>query len=209
MTIKDKLKQKAAPKLAISKSINNTASAIIINESEIDKITRNIQSDLDELRDIYEWWKVKKVQVNDLKKNIIEKLIYVRNEKKRLLGKMNFEDYIVNEIGISKGYFYEQLQAYNVCLEYNRPKLFQEVDHKILVNIAREKSKDKQRNLIEHANELTRDDFKKNKGGKKKASSSVYINSKTMTLSVTNQKALQEIEKLLKKSGYDIEYTAL
>lgn len=94
---------------------------------------------------------------------VIERLIYVRENKKSLLGIRTFEDYLVNEIGLLKGYFYEQLQAYEVCAEFKKTKLFKEVDHKILVNIAREKDPERKKTLIENAKDLSREDFKKNK----------------------------------------------
>ena len=130
-------------------------------EGELRRLTLEIKSDLDELRDIAEWWKAKKERVAELKESIIKKLMHVRNNRKKLLGGRTFEEYLTTDVGISKGYFYEQLQAYGVCAEYQKPGLFKEVDHKVLVNIAREKDKEKQKELIEKAASLSRDDFKK------------------------------------------------
>jgi len=169
MSKKDILKEKAKAKLATSSvKVEVVKNALVLTgNTELRNITREIKSDLDEMRDISDWWAEKKARVNELKENIITKLIYVRDNKKSLLPVITFESYLVDEIGISKGYFYEQLQAYNVCIEYKNPKLFKEVDHKVLVNIAREGNKDKQKELIGRASELNRDFFKKDKEEKK------------------------------------------
>lgn len=166
MSKKDLLKQKARAKLATSlnksepkaESVNQV---VVIGDAELSRVTMEIKASLEEMQDIFEWWQEKKSKVAELKQFIIEKLIYVRNNKKKLLPSRTFEDYLVSDIGISKGYFYEQLQAYNICMEYKKPGLFQEVDHKVLVNIAREKDKDRQKELIDSAKSLSRDDFKK------------------------------------------------
>lgn len=169
MSKKDLLKQKAKSKLATSivKADEETKVVAISGNAELRNITREIKSDLDEMRDISEWWAEKKFRVNELKENIITKLIFVRDNKKNLLPDQTFESYLVDDIGISKGYFYEQLQAYNVCVEYKKPKLFKEIDHKVLVNIAREDDKEKQKELIGMAGELNRDYFKKVKAAVK------------------------------------------
>ncbi len=169
MSKKDLLKQKSKAKLATSvvkaEEVKNVI--VLTGNADLKNITREIKSDLDEMRDIADWWSEKKIRINELKENIITKLIYVRDNKKSLLPDRTFEAYLTEEIGISKGYFYEQLQAYNICVEYKKPKLFKEVDHKVLVNIAREDDKDKQKELIGRAAELNRDFFKKEKSAEK------------------------------------------
>ena len=165
MSKKDLLKEKAKGKLATSSvKVEEVKNVVVLSGNpELRSITREIKSDLDEMRDISEWWAEKKFRVNELKENIITKLIYVRDNKKNLLPDITFESYLVDEIGVSKGYFYEQIQAYNLCIEYKKPDLFKEIDHKVLVNIARESDKDKQKELIDMASELNRDYFKKDK----------------------------------------------
>lgn len=165
MSKKDLLKEKAKSKLATGmvKPEETKKAVALTGTSELVKITREIKTDLDEMRDISEWWNEKKLRVNELKENIITKLMYVRDNKKSLLPDRTFESYLSDDIGISKGYFYEQLQAYNICVEYKKPKLFKEVDHKVLVNIAREEDKEKQKKLIEKASDLNREYFKKDK----------------------------------------------
>jgi hypothetical protein len=197
MSKKDLLKEKAKAKLATSyvkaEKVEETKVVTVIGNVELRNITREIKSDLDEMRDISEWWAEKKFRVNELKENIITKLMYVRDNKKSLLPDKTFESYLVDDIGLSKGYFYEQLQAYNVCLEYKKPKLFKEVDHKVLVNIAREDDKEKQKELIGKATELNRDYFKKVKPAEKvsptdfsvkKTSSGVYSKKDTTPASI-------------------------
>lgn len=211
MNKKELLKQKAKGKLAID--VKPAAALALVpkqKEGDLKRITMEIKSDLDELRDIAEWWKAKKDRVNELKQNIIEKLMYVRNHKKSLLGGRTFEDYLTADVGISKGYFYEQLQAYNVCVEYQKPGLFKEVDHKVLVNIAREKDKDKQKKLIEKAPKLSREDFKKvsptdfSENGEDPLTA--MISRDDLTIKVADTKILKQIEGLLKANGIKVEY---
>lgn len=211
MNKKELLKQKAKGKLAID--VKPAASLALVpkqKEGDLKRITMEIKSDLDELRDIAEWWKTKKDRVAELKQNIIEKLQYVRNNKKKLLGGRTFEDYLSSDVGISKGYFYEQLQAYNICVEYQKPGLFKEVDHKVLVNIAREKDKDKQKKLIEKAPKLSREDFKKvsptDFSGNEEDPFTAMISRDDLTIKVTDTKILKQIESLLKANGIKVEY---
>ncbi|HPC43150.1 MAG TPA: hypothetical protein PLD91_19705 [Spirochaetota bacterium] len=212
MNKKELLKQKAKGKLAID--VKPAAALALVpkqKEGDLKHITLEIKSDLDELRDIAEWWKAKKDRVNELKQNIIEKLMYVRKNKKKLLGGRTFEDYLTTDVGISKGYFYEQLQAYNVCMEYNKPGLFNEIDPKVLVNIAREKDPDKQKKLIEKAPTLSRDDFKKVRpsdfSGKEGADAfTAMISQDELTIKVADKRILKQIESLLKANGIKVEY---
>ena len=87
------------------------------------RITYEIKSDLSELNEISDWWKTKKERVAEIQSSVMEKLMYVRDNKKKLLAGRTFEDYLVSDIGITKGHFYEQMQAYNVCVEYNKKDL--------------------------------------------------------------------------------------
>ena len=206
MSKKDELKKKAKGKLDTSKKADEAKTAVVVKYSELDKITREIRSDLEEMQDIAEWWQEKKQRVSELKEAIIERLIYVRDNKKNLLGGRNFEDYLSNDIGISKGYFYEQLQAYNLCKEHNRTRLFNEVDPKVLVGIAREKDKDKQSELINKAKELTRYDFKKVRPSDFSEAPPVKINKDKMSIKISDKKMLRAIEQLLKENGFGIEY---
>ncbi len=212
MNRKDMLRQKAKGKL--SADIKTPALAIVPKEKtggDLKRITLDIRSDMDELRDIAEWWKEKKERVNELRQNIVEKLMYVRNNKKKLLGGRNFEDYLSVDVGISKGYFYEQLQAYNICVEYQKPGLFKEVDHKVLVNIAREKDKEKQKKLIAKAPSLSREDFKKVSptdfsGKEGEDPFTAMISKDDLTITVSDKTILKQIESLLKANGIKVEY---
>lgn len=211
MSKKDLLKKKAKGKLAID--AKQTALAVVpkAKGGELRRITLEIKSDLDELRDIAEWWKAKKERASELKENIIKKLMHVRNNRKKLLGGRTFEEYLTNDVGISKGYFYEQLQAYSVCAEYQKTGLFKEVDHKVLVNIAREKDKEKQKELIQKAASLSRDDFKKvsptdfsGKDGEDPFTA--MISRDDLTITVADKSILKQIESLLKANGIKVEY---
>lgn len=221
MSKKDLLKQKAKAKLAttLNKAETKAESAnqvVVLGDAELSRVTTEIKSSLEEMRDIYEWWQEKKERANELKQFVIEKLIYVRNNKKKLLPSRTFEDYLVSDIGITRGYFYEQLQAYNVCLEYKKPGLFQEVDLKVLVNIAREKDKDKQKELIDSAKNLSREDFKKNiettnvrpsdipVDGERK---SATIDKSRLSIRLDDSEMLAAVEALLRSNGFVIEYS--
>lgn len=211
MSKKDLLKEKAKSKLATGmvKPVEVKKAVALTGTSELVKITREIKTDLDEMRDISEWWNEKKLRVNELKENIITKLMYVRDNKKSLLPDRTFESYLSEDIGISKGYFYEQLQAYNICVEYKKPKLFKEVDHKVLVNIAREEDKEKQRKLIEKAPDLNRDYFKKvspTDFSDKGKNESAVVDRDKLSIKVTDKKVLAAIEAFLKSQGIKLEY---
>ena len=212
-SIKDQLREKAKGKLAVNAESSAVGAEVpVIVEknvaSELSGITREIRSDLDELREISEWWQSKKERVAEIQKNIVERLIYVRDHKKKLLGSRTFEDYLTSEIGITKGYFYEQLQAYNVCVEYNKKDLFGAVDTKVLVNIAREENKSTQQKLINRAPSLTRDYFKKSdvSDSAKKLAGKAKVNKSKMIIKVTDPKVLRQIESLLRLNGIEIEY---
>lgn len=209
-SIKDQLREKAKGKLAVNAESSAEVPVIVEKNvaSELSGITREIRSDLDELREISEWWQSKKERVAEIQKNVVERLIYVRDHKKKLLGSRTFENYLTSEIGITKGYFYEQLQAYNVCVEYNKKDLFGAVDTKVLVNIAREENKSTQQKLINKAPSLTRDYFKKSdvSDSAKKPAGKAKVNKSKMIIKVTDPKVLRQIESLLRLNGIEIEY---
>jgi len=215
MSKKDLLKKKAKGKLAID--VKQAALTVVPKdkEGELKRITIEIKSDLDELRDIAEWWKAKKDRVVELKVSIVEKLKFVRDHRKKLLVGRTFEEYLTNDIGISKGYFYEQIQAYNVCMEYKRPDLYKEIDPKVLVNIAREKDPDRQKELIDKAPTLSREYFKKVRPsdflgkepiGVDEDAFIATVNRDALSIKVTDTRILQQIESLLKANGIKIEY---
>jgi hypothetical protein len=212
MNKKDMLRKKAKGRLATD--VKAPVLAVVLKEKaggELKRITLEIKSDMNELQDIAEWWKAKKERVAELKQNIIEKLMYVRNNRKKLLGGRTFEEYLSNDIGISKGYFYEQIQAYNVCAEHKRLDLYKEVDPRVLVNIAREKDPEKQKKLIAKAPSLSRDYFKKvrppdfsEKEGEDPFTA--MISREDLTIKVADKSILKQIESLLKANGIKVEY---
>ncbi len=205
MNKRDLLKQKSKPKLATS--VNAAAStALAVKETEIDRLTLEIRSDIEELQDIHEWWQQKKERAAELKQSIVEKLVYIRDNKKALLPDRALHDYLTDDIGISKGYFYEQLQAYDVCVEYNKPDLFNDVDHKVLVNIAREKDKDKQKELINKAPTLSREYFKKVSPTDFSDEIPVSADRENLGFYAPDAKTFKAIEKLLKQNGFDLDY---
>jgi len=212
MNKKDMLRKKAKGKLATD--VKAPVLAVVPKEKttgELKRITLEIKSDMSELQDIAEWWKAKKERVAELKQNIIEKLMFVRNNRKKLLGGRTFEEYLTNDIGISKGYFYEQIQAYNVCAEHKRLDLYKEIDPKVLVSIAREKDPEKQKKLIAKAPTLSRDYFKKVRPSdfsEKKGEDpfTAMISKEDLTITVSDKSILKQIESLLKANGIKVEY---
>jgi len=129
--------------------------------SELERITYEIKANLSELEDIVETFRTKKIRAQELKQTIIEQLIYIRDNKKKLLPNRTIDEYLTNDLGISKGYFYQEIRAYELSLEYKKPELYKEVDSRILATIATEKDPKKQKALINNAYKLTRDSFKK------------------------------------------------
>lgn len=213
MSIKDQLKEKAKAKLAVSDAAPLPVTAEKHEITDLVRITREIRSDLDELQEIADWWKNRKARIAEIQRNVLEKLIYVRDHKKALLAGRTFEDYLNTDVGLTKGYFYEQIQAYNVCVEYKKPELFGEVDTKILVNIAREEDPATQKSLMAKAPSLTRDFFKKSdtsdsadSGKKKKKAFVARVNRQKMTIKVADLRILKQIEALLSENGIDLEY---
>lgn len=160
-SIKDKLKQQSKAKLAVTTEPNLkviTKTAVVT--SEIDKITYEIKSNLDEIREIQQWWDTKKTRVTELKTVIIEQLIYVRDNKKALLHGITFEDYLTNEIGISKGYFYNMTKALEIASEFKKPGLVYEADPKLIIMSQQFEDKKVQKAIIDKAGTLTREDMK-------------------------------------------------
>ena len=157
MGIKDKLLKQKKGNLSVVK----TSNVPVKKSSELDKLTYEIKANLSELEDIVETFRTKKIRAQELKQTITEQLIYIRDNKKKLLPDRTLEDYLINDLGISKGYFYQEIRAYELALEYNKPDLYKEVDSKILASISSEKDIKKQKLLIVNAHKLTRDSFKK------------------------------------------------
>jgi len=216
MSIKDQLKAKAKGKLSVVEQPAEkpkTAVAVVEKGSELASITFEIRSELDELREISDWWKEKKERAAEIQRSVIEKLKYIRDHKNKLLGSRTFEEFLNTDIGVTRGYFYEQLQAYSVCVENNKKDLFGTVDTKILVNIAREEDAAKRKKLLDRAPSLTRDYFKKSDASDSDSTSKkgspafvAKVNRERMTIKVTDPKILKQIESLLKANGIELQY---
>jgi hypothetical protein len=142
--LQDKLKAGIVKKsLATSKPVN----AVIVR-SEIDKTINRIKSNL--------------LQYKEIKVEIVRDLLYLKNHQADLTAEkgMTFQEFIERELGITKGHFYEQLQAYNLCVTYHDENTFNEVDTKILVMISRLEQSE-QPKFFKRARELTRADIPK------------------------------------------------
>lgn len=157
-SIKDKLKTQAKAKLSVTAKVPEIKEALPV--SELQQITYQIKSDLDELREIQEWWENKKGRVVEIKKNVMERLIFVRDNKKKLLAGRSFEDYLVNEVGVSKGYFYDNVRALEIAKEHNKPDLLAGIDPKALLLADSIEDPEVKKAVIGRAGELSREDVK-------------------------------------------------
>ncbi len=223
MNKQDLLKQKSKPKLATSRSSVITT-AVAVQENELDRITMEIRSDIEELQEIQDWWQQKKVRVVELKQAIVENLIYIRDNKKDMLPDRTLEDYITADLGLSRGYFYDQIKAYEFVNDLNAPERFEDVDYKILVGISRFKDASVQKALLDKSDVLTRDDLKRFKENEDDISASdvrksagrtfavepetnaVSIDRKGLSFSVSDKTALKRIEALLKQEGFVLDF---
>lgn len=145
MNIKDKL-QKYADKPTLATSSPRKA---VIVKSEIDKTINRIKNNL--------------TQYQEIKTDIVRDLLFLKNHQDELKVEkgITFQEFIENELGMTKGHFYEQLQAYNLCLTYKDETVFNEVDTKILVKIARMGNESEQIKYFKNVRKLTRADFVK------------------------------------------------
>ena len=135
-----------------------TGDQIVVSE-DISEITLKIRKDIEELKNIIVDVRAKRHRAYELRSRIIEQLIYVRQNKKTLLKGRNFTEYLEIDVGITRGHFSEQLKAYELCVENNKPEYFNTIDTKVLVGIARIKDKKLQKLLFEKAPQLTREDI--------------------------------------------------
>lgn len=211
----NKFLEKAKTKKVLETTSSGSENVPAVVEKELEKITRVIKADLQKLDAIVEWVKEKKKQFNDTRERIVQNLIYVREHKKRLLKGRTFTEYLEDEVGISKGYFYEVLRAFELAQEYKKPELFQNVDYRILADIARIDDVKTRENLLKRADTLTREDVKKSAGqtfsetieASFTVENMAEVNNTSLTIKLPNADILKEIESLLKERGIEIKYT--
>lgn len=129
----------------------------IIASGDLFEITLKIREEIEELKNIIADVRTQRHRANQLRSRIIEQLIYVRQNKKVLLNGRTFTKYLEDDVGITRGHFSEQLKAYELCMENNKPGYFNTIDTKVLVGIARIKEKKLQKELFEKAPQLTRE----------------------------------------------------
>lgn len=190
--------------------IDQSVPAVI--ENDLDRITREIRSDLQKMDAIVGWVADRKKQFAESRERVLKNLIYVKDHKKKLLPDKTFEDYLENDIGITKGYFYQVLRAYEISQDFKKPELFENVDYRILSDISRVENEKIRKDLIRRAESLTRDDVKqavnKDSGEEilKKSKSIAEVNSDRLTIKFPNKEVLKEIEQFLKKRGIEIQY---
>lgn len=129
----------------------------VIADGDAHEIAGTIRADIAELKHIVDDVRAKRHRANELRSQIIQHLIYVRENKKTLLKGRGFTDFLEIDVGITRGHFSEQLKAYELCMENNKPDYFNTVDIKVLVGIARIKDKKIQAELFARAPQLTRE----------------------------------------------------
>ena len=211
----NKFLEKAKTKKVLETTSSGNENVPAVVEKELEKITREIKADLQKLDAIVDWVKEKKKQFNDTRERIVQNLIYVREHKKRLLKGRTFTEYLEGEVGISKGYFYEVLRAFELAQEYKKPELFQNVDYRILADIARIDDVKTRESLLKRADTLTREDVKKSAGqtfsepieASFTVENMAEVNNTSLTIKLPNADILKEIESLLKERGIEIKYT--
>lgn len=67
---------------------------VVKNEGDLEKINNEIKFGLDQIDRIISTVKKKEKEYSELQKTIIQKLIFIKDNKKRLLDKKNFIDYL-------------------------------------------------------------------------------------------------------------------
>ena len=140
-------KAAAEMKAALVETQQKTLKNAIQETSEINKKLKHIKNNM--------------INFNNIKIDILKDLNYLYDNQDQLkleTDKTFFE--IIEELGISKVYYYEQLQAYNLCLEYNNEKVFNEIDTKLLVQVSRVEDKKQQQKYFENVYTLSRSDIK-------------------------------------------------
>lgn len=148
-----KLTKKETLKKAMKKPTLQTdgeeKQSVIIKKSEIDiRITR-----------IRSFWQ----QYTELKSEIVRDLYYLQEHQDELKAEkgLTFKELLEELTGYSKSYYYQLTGNYKFLLEYNRLDLFEKVDTKIIEKIKSTGDEKEKKNLLNKAETLTREDFKK------------------------------------------------
>lgn len=207
----NKFLEKAQQKKTLEVTSSVVETLPVVTENDLDKITAEIRSDLQKLDAIVNWVNDRKKQFAETRERIVKNLLFVRENKKRLLGPKNFEEYLESDVGITKGYFYQVLRAYEISHEYKKPELFENVDYRILSDISRIDNEKVKAQLLNKADSLSRDDVKmavmKDRGiPLEPVSETAEINRERLTIRLPTKSILKEIEALLKKNGIEIKY---
>jgi hypothetical protein len=204
--------EKAKQKKTLEVTNAAVDSVPVVIENDIERITSEIRADLQKLDAIVNWVSDRKKQFADTRERIVKNLIYVRDNKKKLLGSRTFEEYLEGDVGVTKGYFYQVLRAYEIAHEFKKPELFENVDYRILSDISRLESDKVKSQLINKAENLSRDDVKKAVMKEKGISPEEYsgevaeVNRERLTIKLPTKAIMKEIEVLLKKYGIEIKY---
>jgi len=66
--------------------------------------------------------------------------MFLKNNQEQFIKTRNFtiEEFIKLELGFSKASFYQHIKAYQLCLDYGKPELYEEVNnYKVLLEVAK------------------------------------------------------------------------
>jgi len=151
MSKQDELLAKAKKKSPVSAATPFVPE--VVEDSELDVITRRIKGNVDQFERLRD-------KAKDLKKRIADDILYVTQNKSRLLPHRSLQDYITNDLQISKEYFYQIKRGYDFLLEHNKEDLIEEADFRIIDDIARIKNKKVQEKLLSNIQNVTRSTIK-------------------------------------------------
>ena len=155
----DELRAKSKPALPVEGTEKSTTNKNVVL-SKVDDILQDIENELNLLNGAKEIIEKKAKNVLKHKKNIIIKLYELKKHEKELVKskEITFEEYL-NEIGVSKNYYYESARAYKLCLDYNKPEVFINKDVKVLLEISKLEDKTEQKETFKNIDSITRKDF--------------------------------------------------
>ncbi|HRX16819.1 MAG TPA: hypothetical protein P5123_10940 [Spirochaetota bacterium] len=121
--------------------------------NELQEITNRIKSNVSRFEKL-------RREAGKLKQQIADDVLFVAKNKNRLLPNRTLQDYIENDLKISKQYFYSIKRSYDFLIENNKAELIRDTDFRIVDDISRVKDKEKQKELLAKTTFLTRDQIR-------------------------------------------------
>jgi hypothetical protein len=148
----DLLTKAAKKKSPVASSDDNNVPAAV-EENELDIITNRIKANVEQFERLRD-------KAKELKKKIADDVLFITQNKKRLLPDRTLQDYIINDLQISKEYFYQIKRSYDFLLEQDKTDLISQADFRIIDDIARVKDKKVQAELLENIDTVSRAQIK-------------------------------------------------